>query len=111
LDVRFKILSHPELMACVTADFRQHVIMQFNRRFLEMNKELTYLALFLDPRYKAAVVEKVSFPALMQEVYPSCVSIRLSDFIRELERFGAHANHHGMVCSSAETGASLPPSF
>jgi hypothetical protein len=73
LDVKFKILSHPELMECVTADFRHHVIMQFNRWFLETNKELTYLALFLDPRYKAAVVEKVSFPALMQEVYPSCV--------------------------------------
>jgi hypothetical protein len=43
------------LLAGLSFDFKQHIVTAFNKRAVEMQSELSRLALFLDPRFKHLV--------------------------------------------------------
>lgn len=53
-------------------DYRRHVLIAFNRRAVEMDSQLSRLALFLDPRYKKVASNDASFKAIMVEVRMCC---------------------------------------
>lgn len=56
--------------------YRKHVITAFNRRAVEMDSQLSRLALFLDPRYMQVAGTDDAFQKIMLEV--SCVGLLLA---------------------------------
>ena len=57
------------ILSCIAlADFQKHCIVAFNRRCAELNLPLCRMALFLDPRYKAAVDTPQGFRSIVRTV-------------------------------------------